>query len=341
MSGLLALDVGGANLKVADGRGYAASRSFPLWRRPGELANALRDMISAAPQADRLVATMTGELADCYSTKAEGVRSIVAAIVQAAEGRSVSVYLTDGRLVDPGIAVAQPLLAAASNWHAMARFVARWLPEGAGLLIDIGSTTTDIIPIVGAIPVAQGSTDPERLASGELVYTGVARSPICAVTATLPWHGQRCGVAQELFATARDVWLLLEELPEMPDNYDTADGRPATRAAARDRLARMICADRDSFSEPDALAAATFVADSQTAGISEAIEQVRKRRNLPCVAVLCGQGEFLARRAIRQLGKPFELISVRQRLSSQLSAVGPAHALAVLAAEEANEVTRA
>ena len=47
----LALDIGGANLKVADGLGYAATRRFPLWRKPDALGEALRQCLAAAPAA--------------------------------------------------------------------------------------------------------------------------------------------------------------------------------------------------------------------------------------------------------------------------------------------------
>ena len=110
------------NLKAADGLEFLPSRPFPLWRRPTELAAALAALAATAPPADRWVATMTGELADCFATKAEGVSAIVEALAHAADGRDVSIYLTDGRLVPPAIAIASPLRAAAANWHALARF---------------------------------------------------------------------------------------------------------------------------------------------------------------------------------------------------------------------------
>ncbi len=68
-----------------------------------------------------------------------------------------------------------PLTVAASNWVATALVVADEVPDA--ILIDMGSTTTDIIPIVGGVVRAIGLTDPDRLASGELVYTGALRTP--------------------------------------------------------------------------------------------------------------------------------------------------------------------
>src|SRR4051794_33257973 len=118
----LALDIGGANIKAADGRGFANSEPFALWQQPRKLVDALRAVIAGSPKSDHLALTMTGELADCFATKAEGVQAIVESLVTAADGRHSRVYLTNGKLVSPQIALRQPLLAAASNWHALARF---------------------------------------------------------------------------------------------------------------------------------------------------------------------------------------------------------------------------
>src|SRR5262245_33180749 len=102
---MLALDIGGANLKAADGLGYAASRPFALWRAPERLADELRALIAAAPQGERIAVTMTGELCDCYETKAVGVRAIVQATELVSPDKSTKYYLTDGRFVDAQAAI--------------------------------------------------------------------------------------------------------------------------------------------------------------------------------------------------------------------------------------------
>lgn len=323
---LLALDVGGANLKIADGRGYAASQAFPLWREPERLSGQIASLLRAAPSAERIVATMTGELADCFRTKAAGVTAIVQALEQASSGRDVRIYLTDGSLVGPNEAIRRPLEAAASNWHVLARFAARWLPDGSGMLIDIGSTTCDMIPIRDSQPATAGKTDPDRLAAGELIYTGVWRSPVCAVVNALPWRARNCPVAQELFATTLDAYLLLGDLNEEPHNCSTADGRPATREYAHERLARMICADREMFSEQDALAAATRIRDAQVQRIATS----QPMAMLPATVLVSGQGEFLARHMLQQIGFAGRMISLADKLGPEISQVAPAHALAAL-----------
>lgn len=332
---ILAFDVGGANLKAANGLGFALSQPFPLWQRPAELTAALKVIVDQAPAADKIALTMTGELADCFQTKAEGVAFIVDALCQAAGNTPVLVYRTDGSLVPPDTALRQPSMAAASNWHALATFAARYCPSAAALLVDVGSTTTDIIPLVGGAVAAHGRTDPERLAAGELVYSGVTRTPICAVVDALPWQKQQVPVAAELFATTLDAYLLLREIAEKADDR-TADGRPATRSAARDRMARMICADREVFSDVDAQAAATAVARGQLSMLGLAARNVvRRLPSPPETIVISGQGEFLARQLCQRLQTTANVVSLADALGANISQAAAAHALAAIVRERA------
>jgi probable H4MPT-linked C1 transfer pathway protein len=202
------------------------------------------------------------------------------------------------------------------------------------LLVDIGSTTCDLIPLQGGQPATRGKNDPDRLANSELVYTGVVRSPVCAVVAMLRWRKAVCPVAQELFATTLDAYLTLGDLPEEPNNCQTADGRPATREFARDRLARMICADREMFDEQDAQSAAQAIRQAQELRVVTAMRNVLKRLSPSLAAVvISGMGEFLARRVIAQAGYTGSIVSLAETLGPEVSRVAPAHALAVLAAE--------
>jgi hypothetical protein len=341
----IGLDIGGANLKLADGHRYAHSEPFPLWQQSSRLPDVLARLLALAtsqmevePCRQQLALTMTGELADCFQTKAEGVQAIVRAAEQAAEGRSMQVYLTDGRLVAAEVAMANHLLAAASNWHALARFACRYCRGEPGLLIDIGSTTCDIIPLgktsEGIEPVTMGRTDPERLVAGELIYTGIGRSGVHGVVRELPWRDAMCPVSLEHFATTVDAYVLLEEIPEEADNRDTADGRPRTKEFAHARLARTLCADTTLFSRADAVRVARMVRDSQLEQLEAAARRVLPRSvHPPAVVVLSGEGEFLGRHLLDRLSWDVEMVSLAAELGDSASRCGPAHALAVLARE--------
>lgn len=185
-----------------------------------------------------------------------------------------------------------------------------------------------MIPLLHGKPVPQGRTDPERLQSGELVYTGIRRTPLCALLGG--------GCAAELFATTLDVYLVLGMMPEAPEDRDTADGRPATKEAAHARLARMLCADLET-STPDQrrkLAERVLLRHVQLLG--SAVERVASRLSDPLSAiVLAGSGEPLAELGLKEQASVASVprVSLTQRLGQGASCVGCAYALAMLAAE--------
>lgn len=336
----LGLDVGGANIKAADSTGWAQSRPFPLWRDPGGLSEALRALLQAVPRADHVALSMTGELADCFATKADGVRHIIEATREAIGPRSLDVYVAEsgsnaGRFVDPVTASANPLGAAASNWHALAAFVGQVFEIERGLLIDLGSTTCDFVSIQGRRSCATGRTDHERLLSGELLYLGVARTPICAVTDHLLWRENEYPIAAELFATTLDAYLVLGKIPEEPENASTADGRPATKEYAVDRLARMFCADRTTFTVHDARRAAELVCRRQAERLLAALDaKLPASMDDRFAIVVSGQGEFLLREILAERGFACRILSLSDRLGPIVSECAPAYAVAMLAANQ-------
>jgi probable H4MPT-linked C1 transfer pathway protein len=331
---ILALDIGGANIKLADGLGYARSWPFALWKAPEQLPAKIAESLAAAPPTERIVVTMTGELCDCFETKREGVRAIVEATLLAARSTPVRFYQTTGEFAAADTACDSYLLTAASNWHALATFAAKYSEFESAILIDIGSTTTDIIPIENGREVAHGRTDPERLQSGELVYAGVERTPICALIPYLHWRGSNCPLAKELFATTGDAYLLTGELPEDESNRNTSDGKPFTIAAAHTRIARMIGGDRELVSRSEAVTFAEAIQASQCEIIESGIRRVLAVMSAkPQAIILSGQGEFLARMLLERMKFTGKVVSLNERIGTDASRCATAHALAVLARE--------
>ncbi len=331
----LAIDIGGANIKLADGLGFAVAREFAMWKDHQRLAVELQSAIAAAPPCARLAVTMTGELADCFRSKTEGVRYILAAVQDAAAGRPAYCYLVDGQLVPTSTAAASPLLAAATNWHALAAYCGRFAMGESALLIDIGSTTVDIVPLCDGRVANRAATDLDRLAVGELVYTGLERSPVCALTQSLPYRGQRCPVAQEVFATMRDVHLLTGNLPEDPNDHNTADRQAATCAAAHRRMARMLCADQDQIALDLVRHWADEIAASQMHLLVQAARKVLVHcQQPPTTVVATGHGQQLTRQLLEQLEWSGTIVSLDQQLGLTVSRCATAHALATLAIEK-------
>lgn len=339
----LGLDIGGANIKAASSSGRTLSRPFAMWKHPEHLESHVASICREFPEAQQLAIVMTAELADCFTTKAEGVRFILDQIESGARSLPYSAWTTEGQFVAGDAAREQPMLVAAANWHALATWVGKTLikvteappvPESSAILIDIGTTTTDIIPLVNGCPASSGNTDLTRLQSGELCYSGVKRTPLCALAHSVPFHDGYCALAAELFATTLDLYLLLGTIPENDADLETANGRPATRAAAHDRLARMLCADRQEVTFDDAVQIAKFLADVQRQRLAGALDRVVHRLPAECqTVVVSGSGAFLARQiaASNRRTSTARMISLDDMLSPGIAESACAYAAAQLA----------
>ncbi len=318
----LGIDIGGANTKAAtsDGR-YAETVYLPLWRN-ADLKGTLERIKRNAPDAGAVGVTITGELADCYPTKKDGIDSI-ARIVKSVFPAALF-YGCDGRFyADTG----DHRLFSAANWSASARYIGRI--HGDVLFVDIGSTTTDIIPVLGGVPVA-GVTDFERLARSELVYAGVLRTNLAALLHTVEAKGFTVRTASELFAITADAYLLLGRITPEDYSCDTPDRCGRDPESAARRIARLVCCDMSELGMEDVRGIATQVYTRQVEDLSDAIRIVSGRHGLKRAAI-CGMGAFLARDALFGLEMPCAQVSDERK-----SKVFPAYAVANLLEDSEN-----
>jgi (4-(4-[2-(gamma-L-glutamylamino)ethyl]phenoxymethyl)furan-2-yl)methanamine synthase len=300
------VDIGGANTKAArlDGDSLrTVSRPFEVWRDREALATVLREVAAevAAGAADAVAITMTAELSDAFRTKREGVAFVLDAAQDALGHRPLSVLTTAGELVSVEAARARPWDVAAANWVATALAVAEVQPDA--LLVDVGSTTADIIPIVDGRVAASAHDDLGRLLAGELVYTGVLRTNVAAIAPRVPVRGGWCPVASEYFAISADVHVVLGHLA--PEAYDcpTPDGRPATAAFARERIARLVCSDVEQLDAAEIEAIAAYLHGEQLRALEEAARRVQRTLSPAAPVVLVGSGAFLGREIAARLGR--------------------------------------
>jgi (4-(4-[2-(gamma-L-glutamylamino)ethyl]phenoxymethyl)furan-2-yl)methanamine synthase len=302
----LALDIGGANTKAAwlDGESLrTVSRPFEVWRDRDALSAVLRDVAAevAGGPARAVAITMTAELSDAFRTKREGVAFVLDAARDALGARPLSVLTTAGELVPVEAARARPWDVAAANWVATALAVADAHPDA--LLIDVGSTTTDLVPIAAGRVAATAHNDLERLLAGELVYSGVLRTNLAAIAPRVPVRGDRCPVSSECFAISADVHLVLGHLAQEAYDCPTPDGRPATVAFARERIARLVCADVEQLDGDEVDAIAAFLYGEQLRQIEDAARRVQRPLPPEARVVAVGAGAFLGREVAARLGR--------------------------------------
>ena len=337
MPNTIGWDIGGAHLKAArreDGEITAVVQvACPLWLGLDQLHQAFAQAKAALGPAPHHSATMTGELSDAFSNRRAGVAAIAAAAAR--ELGAVRIYAGPQGFVSADQVAAHVDAIASANWHASAAFVARQVPDG--LFVDMGSTTTDIIPLrVGKI-AARGYSDATRMAQGELVYAGIVRSFLMAGLRHVPFGGRWVPLMNEAFATASDVYRILGELPEAADLMPTADGQPKTVEASRARLARQIGYDAGEVGAAALDQLAAYFAEAQLREIFDgaclALSGLALDHAAPVIGA--GAGRFVVRRLAARLGRPYldctDLLPAAPDLRRKAADCLPACAVALLA----------
>jgi (4-(4-[2-(gamma-L-glutamylamino)ethyl]phenoxymethyl)furan-2-yl)methanamine synthase len=331
---VIGIDIGGANLKFSDGAQQHYTRSFELWRQPERLAAELAEGLAEFRRVDALAITMTGELCDCFETRAEGVARITAAVESLPEALGPSsFYQVGGGFVASSRAVSEWPKTAAANWDAITRWAAAVFSKDSGIVLDIGSTTTDLIPFRCGEVTARGRTDFERLRAGELVYCGATRTPLGSILPEVVWDSVPLGLAAEWFASLKDVMLLCGELEERPADTETCDGRPLTRAHSLRRLARMLCTEPEEAGEPLIVELARAIKQALLDRLARAwLAQTALGQFVgnDGLVILSGSGEWLGRLLLRHVGWNGRVVAWSELYSPPASDAAAASAVARL-----------
>ncbi len=304
MTRIAGLDVGGAHLKVArieNGAPIAVEQfRCRLWMGMEKLDVALAKAAPMLQDADRVAITMTGELSDIFPDRKTGVETLVRHLA-ATFGATTRFWMGQRGFGSAADAIAHHSDVGSTNFLATAAFVARHHPNA--LLIDFGSTTTDIIPILNGTPVPRGLTDGERQATGELVYTGATRTTVAAVTNRAPFGGSWVSLARENLANMADVRRILGTLADGVDLHATADGKGKSVDESRIRFARLLGRDASEAAALDWRTAAAFVHAEQLRSIENGVLQVLSAAGLSAgtPAIIAGIGATDAAEVAKRL----------------------------------------
>lgn len=309
-SSVIGWDLGGAHLKAArlDAAGRVARTvqlPCPLWQGIGHLAHALDEAAAELGEAPVHAVTMTGEMVDLFPSREVGVHRLVTAARDrlARPGTELHFFAGKAGFVDGQAAGRGAMALASANWVATGEVVAEHMD--AAILVDIGSTTTDLIPVAGGQVRTRCTDDAGRLVAGELVYTGAVRTPVMALAGRVPFGGEWVPLIAEHFATAADVHRLTGQLPEGADQHPSADGGPKTVEASARRLARMTGRDVESAPLAAWRGLAAWIARAQMRRIEDALERLLSREGLPGDApiIAAGTGRFLLDELAARLGR--------------------------------------
>jgi probable H4MPT-linked C1 transfer pathway protein len=340
-------DLGGAHLKFAllDGAGRVCKTMqfpCPLWQGLQHLDSAVAQALKNLNQTAALHAlTMTGELTDIFPNRNAGVTTLVEAMNGKLPHASLRVYAGRNGFVTPAQAKQHAGDVASANWLATAELTAKRVRQA--LLIDVGSTTTDLVLLNFGTVHARGWNDHERIALDELIYTGVARTPLMAVDSRVPFAGEWQGLMAEQFATMADVYRLTSELPEGADQLPAADGGGKTMQDSARRLARMLGRDLESAPLSSWQRLAHYIADLQQQRLHEACSRLFSLGLVGNEAPLIGTGfgRFVVKKLATRYVRPYLEFSslVESSLDDRqwIDACAPAVAVAALAQSTTRE----
>ncbi len=260
---MIGIDVGGANLKIVDDKGVSI-HYCPLYE-----GAPLQELLALHRGRDNDTAyvVMSGELADCFASKQEGISFIVDTVKEVFP--SALFYGTDGKFH----AGAVPELAAA-NWLASADYLR--IPYPDAIFVDFGSTTTDIIPLTGFDSLL-GLTDLKRLQKGYLIYTGVLRTSIPTLLRSASIAGVNTPLSTEFFSQSADAHVVLGHIAQGLYTCDTPDKGPKDRISSLRRLARTVCADLEEIGEAGAMEIARAFWEVQRSIIVKGIRLAREK----------------------------------------------------------------
>lgn len=330
-------DIGGANTDLAvvdfDEKGQINEIStdfeyLPMWRENEKLSSTLIDLLGDDKTEVQAVGIcMTAELVDAYQTKKEGVLDIAQKVKDTFKLPIGFIGLNG--VVDFRGLNKNPLQVAAANWIATSRLAGKISPDC--IMIDTGSTTTDIIPIKEGKECAKGRSDLQRLGTGELVYSGALRTNVAALVDKLPLNNSWIRTASELFAQSADIHLVLENITEEDYSCETPDGAGKSREECMRRISRVVCGDLEVLSTQDIKNMADYIWQKQAENVSEALQEVLLRTGISDV-VTTGLGmDIIGAKASAIASIPS--VGMDQLFSKEECVVAPAIGTAVLMEE--------
>lgn len=342
MAKVLGLDIGGANTKAT----FLHTKStkiiesktlieyFPFWKcgkKLPSLLNKLKKELTNSTKLDGIGVTMTAEVSDLYNTKKEGINHILDCLVLVFRNTPIFVLDVKGNLLTIKDALKDPLNVASANWVATGWMISQIIKNC--IIIDVGSTTTSIIPIRNGKIIVEGKNDLEKLHKGELVYTGSLRTNIATIVNQIPVFGKITKVSSELFSQSGDIHILLNNIIKEEYNVETCDGRGKTKKECGARLARVVCADTDMITEQEIIKMAKFVylkqIDQIICGLDQVCQRIKNKAQKKTLVVTGLGRKFLAQKAAEKIGF-MDIIDMDTLIGIDKSVVSPSVGVAFM-----------
>ena len=289
---IIGWDIGGAHIKAAKidfNKKTSKTKQIysPIWKNLNYLKKSIKLIKKKLGKTNYHAITMTAELSDIFPDRKKGVNHVVNLSSKILGEKNIFFYSKKSFLIKK-LAIKKPFELNSMNWHATASFISNFFPNC--ILVDIGSTTTDIIPIKNKKIISKGVSDYQRLKSNELIYLGVLRTPIQAVE-------RKKNLINENFANLSDVYRVLNKIPSTFDLLPTLDRKTKNKHDSARRIARIFGKDykKNHFLKWKKIA--YQIEGEHLKILKSVIKKIEKKNFLKKVPIIgAGIGEFLVKK---------------------------------------------
>ena len=234
----LGIDIGGANLKIVGLNkkkqiNFVSQEKCEIWKGLSKFDDKITKINKIISKKTVVGVTMTAEMCDNFKKRKEGVKRIIKHIRRSL---NKNVYFWEN-IKNKSFSINPSYKNVASmNWLATGTLISKKISNA--IVIDLGSTTTDLIFIRKNQIINKGFSDLKRIIFSELIYTGFTRTPIFGITNKLKFNKKNYPVLPENFANISDVYRVLKKASSRIDLFDTMDGRSKSFLNSSRRIAR-------------------------------------------------------------------------------------------------------
>ena len=223
------------------------------------------------------------------------------------------------------------------NWHAVARYFLRYFKNL--IIIDFGSTTTDFICIKDGMIINEGVDDLSRLSEGELIYTGVVRTPLFSIQNKINYRNKVYHIIPELFSSTSDLYRVNNFINKSFDIDDEADRQGKSLTKSLVRISRSFAIDYNNKNQKLLLDLSKILIRKQVKTIKDNIEILKEKKfykkNIPIL--FSGIGRSILIKMCKQK-KKLEVKSLVHANSKKLEKISiqhmPAYCVAQLVSDQ-------
>jgi probable H4MPT-linked C1 transfer pathway protein len=298
----LGVDIGGAHIKIVGLDQFQnicliKYRKCYLWKNQKKLKQEITFINSLSSNKNIFCGvTMTAELCDIFPDRLTGAKKILNECKRIKfktflYSRSDKVF---EKLQSNNFSNIMSM-----NWHSIGKYLTSFVKNA--LIIDFGSTTTDFICIKNGKIMNKAFNDFQRLSNGEILYTGLMRTPLFAIKRNVKYKSKNISIIPENFSNTSDIYRINKQIKKEFDIDDETDFSDKNVIGSYKRIARSFGMDYHSKDKLFIKKLSENIMNEQLNMISENTEKLLQIFNMEkkSLIILSGIGQEVLKKLFK------------------------------------------